>query len=74
MVAVLTEACPELRLIEERKSHYGNMREAISREHLIVDDRDSRKVVIETLRLYQVGQKHCHSTVAMVFTGHTTDL
>ena len=57
LVPVLTEECPALRLIEERKSQYGNMREGISFEHLIVDERDSMKVVIETLRLYQGEQK-----------------
>ena len=54
---VQTEECPELRLIEERKTIYGNMREGVSFEHLIVDERDSRKVVIETLRLYQGEQR-----------------
>ena len=67
LVPVLTEECPELRLNEERKTIYGNMREGTSFEQLIIDERDSRKVVIETLRLYQGEQKHSHSTCSHGF-------
>ena len=35
---------------------YGTIREGRSFERLIIDERDSRKIVIETLRLYQ-GEK-----------------
>ena len=56
----MTEPCPELRLIEERRTSYENIRERISGERLIIDERVSRKVVIETLRLYQGELKHFH--------------
>ena len=56
LIPVLTEPCPELRLIEERRTRYWNMRERISRDRLIVDERESMKVVIETFYFYQGEQ------------------
>ena len=56
LVPVTTEPCPELRLIEDRKSMFGTMREAISRDSLIVDERESMNVVLETLYFYQGEQ------------------
>ena len=51
---VVTEACPELPLIEERKTMYGNIRERISSKRLIID-RASMKVVIEPFYLGEQG-------------------
>ena len=54
MTPVLTEACPELRLIQERRTMFGNMRERISRKRLVIDSA-SKKVVIEPLYVGEQG-------------------